>query len=354
MRIVRAWRVKEFNQKYNRVSKDSATRPDRAAHDPVDQGRVSQSARQRRIGRSVVAGLAVFALVGGVVAALVVKVVLPNRQYNEAIERLQRGDYAAAYTLFAELGDFRDSPEQILASKYDRALALKQVGLYDAAYALLKEIGAYRDSETQAESARVALGTKQLGEARVGMLVKFGAYEQDNNLQNGSELIEWIVLAKEGDDLLLLSKAGLDAQPFNSVREEVTWADSTLRVWLEETFLQTAFADAELAKIVQTTVENPANPFFGTPGGPATEDRLFLLSLEEAEAYASFDKGRPLSVSLYAQARGASGWWRLRSPGYYQDYAAGVLSFGPLYPMGLPVDYAYATIRPALWVKASD
>ncbi len=44
----------------------------------------------------------------------------------------------------------------------------------------------------------------------VGDVIYFGSYEQDNNLSNGKEEIEWIVLAKENRKALLISKYALD------------------------------------------------------------------------------------------------------------------------------------------------
>ena len=55
-----------------------------------------------------------------------------------------------------------------------------------------------------------------LSNASVGSTVFFGSYEQDNDTANGKEDIEWIVLAKEGNKLLVISKYALDCQKYNS------------------------------------------------------------------------------------------------------------------------------------------
>ena len=46
-------------------------------------------------------------------------------------------------------------------------------------------------------------------------ILAFGKYEQDNNPDNGPEEIEWIVLEEQDGNLLLLSRYGLDAVPYN-------------------------------------------------------------------------------------------------------------------------------------------
>ena len=58
---------------------------------------------------------------------------------------------------------------------------------------------------------------------------------------------------------------------------------------LKCTFYNSAFTDAEKAAIMSTTNSNPAsNDFFGgvgLPGGNATVDKVFALSVYEAQAY---------------------------------------------------------------------
>ncbi len=53
-----------------------------------------------------------------------------------------------------------------------------------------------------------------IGKAKVGDTVLFGEYEQDGNDSNGKEPIEWICLAKEDSEVLLLSKYAIDYSSF--------------------------------------------------------------------------------------------------------------------------------------------
>ena len=52
--------------------------------------------------------------------------------------------------------------------------------------------------------------------------VLFGSYEQDGDAANGKEPIEWLVLDRDGDKALLLSKYALDHQSFMPFYEPVT------------------------------------------------------------------------------------------------------------------------------------
>ncbi|HOO25941.1 MAG TPA: DUF6273 domain-containing protein [Clostridiales bacterium] len=180
----------------------------------------------------------------------------------------------------------------------------------------------------------------------VGTIVKFGAYEQDNDLNNGKEEIEWIILAKEGDKSLIISKQIIDAKAYNNEREAVIWETSSLRAWLNSTFLYDAFSASEQDKIILTSVKNEVD----------TEDKIFLLSSDEAEEYFSSAKLRQTSSTAYAQAKGVkvydgfSGWW-LRTRGDGRDQARYVFTDGKVHDRGDYVNASYIGVRPALWVN---
>ena len=87
------------------------------------------------------------------------------------------------------------------------------------------------------------------GKLYVGDEFTLGTYEQDNNLDNGAEDIEWIVLEKTGDnEYLCISKYVLDAQFFGKDNLEIRnrWSTSYLREWLNNSFYNTAFGDTNL------------------------------------------------------------------------------------------------------------
>ena len=85
-----------------------------------------------------------------------------------------------------------------------------------------------------------------------GDTILFGAYEQDNDPDNGHELIEWIVLEVDEANhrLWVVSRYGLDAQPYNAEAAEVTWQTCTLREWLNGTFFDTAFTPEEQVAVL--------------------------------------------------------------------------------------------------------
>lgn len=201
--------------------------------------------------------------------------------------------------------------------------------------------------------------------ANVGEIIIFGSYEQDNDTSNGAEPIEWLVLDRQSDRILVISRYGLDCQPYNTVRTSVTWEICTLRSWLNSEFYNTAFSDSEKASVITTTVENPDNAGYGTQGGNATSDNVFCLSIDEANGYFAMDEARATKPTAYAVSRGTwtwkekdqfagNCWWWLRSPGAYQNYAAYVSYLdGSVIAGGCIVDIVTGAVRPAMWIAAS-
>ena len=219
-----------------------------------------------------------------------------------------------------------------------------------------------------------------------GDTVTFGNYPQATETP---EPIEWIVLdidASKGQ-ILFLSKYVLDAKPYHTEKTAITWENSTLRTWLNDTFKTTAFTSSEQQQIALTHLENPDNPTYGTNGGNATSDYVFLLSLADALSQTDDETGsgkyfirnadRHTLATMYAINNGveadknvvgfeyeqsnnvtykeiqisqfSASWW-LRSPGYDTSKAAGVDYFGIVDPYGPYVNDAWG-VRPALWVK---
>ena len=212
------------------------------------------------------------------------------------------------------------------------------------------------------EGTAGAAGKSTVPAVNVGDYVTFGHYEQDNDKSNGQEQIEWLVLAKEGSKVLLISRYGLNAHCYHKETPYPTWAKSDIRNWLNSTFLNEAFTPAEQAGIVTTTVSTPS--YYGNSGGADTQDKIWLLSREEAEKYYRHDASRKAVPTVYAVARGAwqydgnniasklNGegccWWWLRSPGFANNYASSISHGGSLYSRN--VNYASDAVRPALWL----
>ena len=87
----------------------------------------------------------------------------------------------------------------------------------------------------------------KLIDAQVGDIITFGHYEQDNDLSNGAEEIEWRVLSAEitpnglYKNLYVISKYVIESQPYYKEYASTYNRSSDLGKWLNATFLSTAF-----------------------------------------------------------------------------------------------------------------
>ena len=135
---------------------------------------------------------------------------------------------------------------------------------------------------------------------------------------------------------------------------DVTWEKSDLRNWLNNDFINSAFSSEEQSRIVETQNTNPDNN--GTKGGSDTRDKVFLLSIDEANKYFGSPEARQVEPSkaagakAYANDANKSRWW-LRSPGSSSVYAAYVPSNGSVNTGGSDVNKSDYVVRPALWIN---
>ena len=206
-----------------------------------------------------------------------------------------------------------------------------------------------------------------------GDIIKFGTYEQDKNYTNGKEPIEWIVLEKKAGRILVVSKYALDTLPINKEYKKVsTWKDTTIRKWLNKSFLNFAFNEAEQKMIAKVTLENFDNSYYGTDAGDNTKDKIFLLSQFEllnkklgfSEDYMEKDLNRRCAyawenkktdkVHPTVDGNPSTPWWT-RTPGVDNSYILVVSADGEVERQGIKMDQEdfYAAIRPAMYINIS-
>ena len=209
--------------------------------------------------------------------------------------------------------------------------------------------------------------------------IYFGTYQQssDGNSGYNTDPIKWRVLENANGQLFLLSDQNLDVFQYHTDSESVTWEKSTMRSWLNgysashntggdsgtdytsDNFIGTAFSEKEQGAIADTTVVNDDNPTYGTEGGENTNDKIFLLSIAEAQnsSYFADDNSRIATNTAYVadggkidggmSVVGEADYWWLRSPGDDDDIAAYVNDNGGVRSFGPNVDFVITAVRPA-------
>ena len=305
-----------------------------------EQKRLEEVAKRnlekRRKRDSIIAIIIAAIIVLGIIAGIASSLISPIVKYNEATELMESGEYSKALYKFEDLGGYKDSEDKAIKCKYNYALQLIDQGDYEAGYAILESLGS-------------SYIKTLLSQAEVGEYVLFGTYEQDDNDNNGKEFIEWLVLDKQDDRILVISKYVLDNKPYNESDESVTWETCTLRSWLNYEFYNTAFSYDEKALIPTVTVTADKNPSYKTNAGNDTQDKIFLLSVSEAEKYFSSDDERICDSTAYAEY--STAWW-LRTPGYHSYWNTVVFDYGTIFTVGNTVNDEYGDgVRPAMWLE---
>ena len=295
-------------------------------------------------------------------------------KYQQAVELRENGQYDDAIVAFTELKDYSDAKTQIAEMKYQQGKAFLNVMDYDNAARILITIKGYKDvdklltenDDIMAISAEIMLDTK----FTVGNYVTFGTYPQ-TALGNDQTPIEWLVLARDGRQALLISRYGLDAKPYNTKLSSTTWGKCTLRTWLNDTFLNKAFSSTEQTAILTTDVDNSKQQCY-SGWNPSrendTKDKVFLLSYAEANKYfgiqyvgtnvasqkarvapTAYIEGKiyTYNESKTIDGQNAGTWW-LRSPGKKSLDASVTTASGMFNSSDVNL---VEIVRPALWVS---
>ena len=203
------------------------------------------------------------------------------------------------------------------------------------------------------------------------------------------ERIRWKVLNTDGSKAFLVAVNGLDCQEYNEEYADVTWETCSMRKWLNgydgfadydrkegtsftaRNFMDTAFEKKEQGAILQTTLKNADNPDYGTAGGNSTNDKVFLLSLEDVQndRYGYFDRAsfRWVKTTDYGRAVGAdtntggdnaeykgNTYWWLRTAGSTSSLAAIVYDNGYVYSYGNIVYNLNFAVVPALYLNLAS
>ena len=196
----------------------------------------------------------------------------------------------------------------------------------------------------------------------VGQTLEFGRYY--STIKDGiaeKDNIKWKVLDIVDDSALLMSCEILKNMQYHEFWNAITWETCSLRKWLNNDFYDLAFDDSEKEYIKIVDIQNTGNEFSGIVQDFVTKDRVFLLSIDEAEKYfdqfnlmmtvgTEYAKDEGLWISKYASSVGYSVWW-LRSPGKTQSYASLIHAGGSIGTNGDGVATRGNGIRPCIWVK---
>ena len=186
----------------------------------------------------------------------------------------------------------------------------------------------------------------------------------------------WRVLDIQNDAALIITEEIIEQRPYHDAYKSITWADCTLRKYLNNEFYN-SFNASDKSRIITVTNKNPSHPWYGTNNGKDTHDRIFVLSLEEAVCKYFGDS----SANLYKRGdkqkywferkdennskrsaifKGSEGWYWLRTIGRVGVKAVYVKRDGCIGIQGnnilkgnLSEGKCAGGVRPALWLRTN-
>lgn len=177
----------------------------------------------------------------------------------------------------------------------------------------------------------------------------------------------WRILDIQDNKALIITDEIIGQRAYHNAYKDTTWYNCEMRTYLNSEFFD-SFHLVNQSRILLVTNENMDNPWYGTKAGNETQDRIFLLSLDEACRYFGdstdklYSRGnnrywkkndennrKRLAKAVFAET---CWWWWLRSPGRHNRLAAYVHGTdGCVGVNGNNITNSNGGIRPALWLK---
>ena len=198
-----------------------------------------------------------------------------------------------------------------------------------------------------------------------GKTITFGHYDQDGNVSNGVEPIDWLVLDVSGSKAFVVCNCGLFNAKYTEHSKQQVWENCDLRATLNSSFLYEAFSQAERDAIQLTYVDNSAAQ--GDPSavsyrgyGNDTYDYLYLLSYAELVRYLPTQNDRVVQICKKFRDKGLGSpeyvlgmrtcnYW-LRHP-VFKNNAGGVTWSGTV--ESAYMNFPSCMVRPCCWVDVS-
>ncbi len=182
------------------------------------------------------------------------------------------------------------------------------------------------------------------------------------------EPIEWRILKEDDNGYLVMSEYGLDTRQYNERYTDISWAECSLRQWLNEDFYSQAFVDKEQDNILTLKLTASYNVYYPNVEmiDVDTENKVGLLSITEVNGgefgYFDLDPLRKSELRVchateYAQAVGTyitqseSCLWWVRTNGYDLRTALFVGEFGGASADGAMVNATGMAVRPVIYIS---
>ena len=141
-----------------------------------EQAREEERKRKKRV--KALTAVLIVAIAAATAWAIAAPRIETQNTYDEYRQRLEQGDYSFdVETGFEELGDFKDSAELVLETRYQRAMGYMNDSVADnahfSAYQLFSKVGDYKDAPEQATEAKYLYAKDLLARGKYVMAEKY-------------------------------------------------------------------------------------------------------------------------------------------------------------------------------------
>lgn len=278
----------------------------------------SEKEEGKGIFRKVILSLILVLIIAGIGGAVYLKTKPGRYARADFYEKIE--NYEKSYKMFHNLKDYKDSADRSQQSRYEFAIQSKEKDQYTDAKDAFRALGDYKESK----SLLTELETDNIKNSEIGTSVLFGEYK-------------WLIVEKEADKALLVKSEPINGYAYHETNENITWAECSLRDYLNAEFMDETFCQQMKDRILDTEIVVPDNKQYRTKGGKNTVDKVFLLNDNQAQEYKEI-------LDNYSRD-----WW-LINPGNSQNTAQYV-SYGEIMDYGYEVSNTNIYIRPAMWVS---
>ena len=130
-------------------------------------------------------------------------------------------------------------------SVYKNAISFEKSGQTEKAWLLFQKISGFKDSSSHIKNLEENDFLLPFRLLPKGSVVQFGTFETDGESSNGKEKLNWIILDRIDDEVLLISEDILLSRAYNPVPfAEITWEKCDLRSYLNNDFYEKFIVDS--------------------------------------------------------------------------------------------------------------
>lgn len=179
----------------------------------------------------------------------------------------------------------------------------------------------------------------------------------------GVKPMPWTVIEKKNGKALVISKYIFDCQAYHNIFYKVRWNDSAICKWLNSDYADRYFTDME-KEIIHPVYIDKDDVLYVDKQDDAVENKLFFLSIDEAERYFRTEEDRYARITAFGKRKimwasfdvYAHWWLRSLSPdrvgathvrldGVIQNHGGVIMS------NGYDEFYDHFGVRPAMYIN---